>query len=157
MRPDPSSAAAQKASLAVSGGVRVPDAGCSDPDMAGLSDECADVQAWPFGAGLARVDRSTRAGRKPVTAMAHRANDEWSSRALSEDDNAPEARTPGRLLKAGPQSPAASPAASNSTVTILMVMCAAMDTATLRLRQAVHVIGRNPTKIAGYRHGEKKW
>jgi hypothetical protein len=55
------------------------------------------------------------------------------------------------------QSPVASPAASNSTLTILMVMCAAMDTATLRLRHAIHVVGRNPRKIAGYRHGEKKW
>ena len=42
-------------------------------------------------------------------------------------------------------------------MTMLMVMCAAMDTATLRLRQAMHVVGRNPRKIAGYRHGEKKW
>jgi hypothetical protein len=69
---------------------------------------------------------------------------------------------PARLISSHPprracQSLAASPAASNSTVRILMVMCAAMDTATLRLRQAIHVIGRNPRKIAGYLHGEKKW
>jgi hypothetical protein len=44
-----------------------------------------------------------------------------------------------------------------STVTILMVMCAAIDTNTLRSRQAIHVMGRKPRMIAGYRHGEKMW
>ena len=39
MGPDPSSAAAQKASLVVCGGVGVSEVGCSDPGMAELSDE----------------------------------------------------------------------------------------------------------------------